>query len=125
MSKRREFDKPTRRDAFARAKNSCEAYLINLVYPGLLPDCKANLKAKKFHYDHIIPDAELGDPILKNCAILCVDCHSIKTNKRDKKSIARCVRLSDAEMGIKKTKQKIPSRGFKPYPSNTKQLQDL
>lgn len=88
---RREFSKIVRRDAFARAEGKCE-----------VPWCCAKLTIGKFHYDHVIPDALGGEPILENCAVICVACHKDKTRRHDVRLIAKTKRIQDRQKGIKK-----------------------
>ena len=93
---RTEFSKRTKRDAYERAEGLCE---------GLLPNgdrCCANLKHKRYHFDHVIPDAIGGDTSLQNCAVLCVECHGDKTIKIDIPVIAKAKRNRDKFRGIKK-----------------------
>ena len=68
--KRREFPAKVKAAAFERAAGRCE-------------DCTAKLHAGKFHYDHRIPDAQGGEPVLENCDVLCTACHGVKTVTRD------------------------------------------
>ena len=86
---RREFSKAVMRDAFMRCNGACEG-------------CGARLSAGKFHYDHIIPDALGGDPVLDNCQVLCKPCHADKTGKQDIPAIAKTKRIRDRERGIRR-----------------------
>lgn len=93
---RREFSKPVKRDAFARAAGKCE---------GVKPDgepCGAKLSQGKFHYDHDIADGLGGEPELWNCKVLCTACHKVKTGKHDVPLIAKVKRIQDRENGIRK-----------------------
>ena len=106
---RREFSKRVKRDAFVRAAGKCE-----------VPWCQARLSVGKFHYDHVIPDALGGDPTLENCAVICVACHKNKTGKLDARDIAKTKRIQDKYRGIKASKPKLRSQGFrKSSPQNT------
>ena len=99
---RAEFSKRTRRDAFARAQGNCEC-------------CSMRIKAAAVQYDHRIPCALGGDNSLDNCQVLCIPCHKDKTGKSDMRNIAKAVRISDREMGIRKP-SKIRSAGFRKAP---------
>lgn len=104
---RREFSKLIKRDAFVRADGKCE---------GTKPDgepCAAKLTKGKFHYDHDIADGLGGEPELWNCKVLCVVCHNEKTTKHDVPLIAKVKRIQDHERGIRTTRQKIQSAGFR------------
>lgn len=104
---RREFTKPTKRDALKRANNECEGVLANG------KRCCAPLTIGKVAFDHVIADALGGEPTLANCAVLCLICHAEKTDKRDKPAIARAVRLSDAHAGIRNApSHKLRGPGF-------------
>jgi len=95
---RREFPKSVQRAAFIRCNGKCEG-----------DDCGAHLYVGSYHYDHIIPDGNGGEPTLDNCQVLCKPCHSVKTRKLDVPAIAKTKRIIDRERGIKK-----PSR----FPGN-------
>ena len=97
---RREFPKQVKRDAFMRANGQCEDR-----------DCGARLTLGKYHYDHVIPDGLGGEPILSNCAVLCMACHGDKTRKIDVPRIAKAKRIQDRQMGIRKPST-LRSRGF-------------
>lgn len=108
---RREFPKQVKRDAFARASGRCEGWLPN----GTI--CDAKLTVGKFHYDHVIPDAHGGEPVLANCAVICTTCHKYKTTKLDVPAIAKTKRISDEHSGIRTARTKIQSRGFQKAPA--------
>jgi 5-methylcytosine-specific restriction protein A len=93
---RREFSKQVKRDAFLRANGRCEGWTPQ----GII--CEAKLTLGKFHYDHVIPDAHGGEPVLSNCAVICVACHKYKTSKKDIPAIAKTKRIQDRQKGIKK-----------------------
>lgn len=102
---RREFSKQVKRQAFERANGLCEG-----------KNCGAKLFVGKYAYDHVIPDALGGDPILDNCAILCKSCHAAKTQKSDVPTIAKAKRISNRHRGITTPRQKIKSAGFRKAP---------
>lgn len=107
---RREFSKQVRRDAFLRANGCCEGWLPN----GTI--CGAKLTIGKYHYDHVIPDAHGGEPVLSNCAVICIACHKYKTAKHDVPAIAKTKRIQDRHIGIRKPSQ-LQSRGFGKRPA--------
>lgn len=107
---RREFSKQVRRDAFARAKGCCEGTLASG------QPCGGRLGLGKYHYDHIIPDGNGGEPTLANCAVLCIACHRHKTTTEDVPAIAKTKRIRDKHIGIRTTRPKIQSRGFAKAP---------
>lgn len=86
---RREFPDKVKAAAFVRADGSCEG-------------CGARLSVGKFHYDHTIPADLGGEPILDNCAVLCIVCHKAKTKTLDLPRITKGRRIRKREMGIKK-----------------------
>ena len=103
MSKRREFPKQVKRDAFVRANGQCEG-------------CGAHLAVGRFHYDHDIPNALGGEPTLDNCRVLCLVCHGEKTAKQDVPRIAKAVRIADREMGIRPARKRLRGPGFRKAP---------
>jgi 5-methylcytosine-specific restriction protein A len=86
--RRRDFSKTVKRDAAARAKGRCE-------------QCTARLSYGQFHYDHVLPDALGGEPLLDNCQVLCVTCHRLKTGHADAQRISKSRRQRDHAIGIK------------------------
>ncbi len=108
MTKRREFSKPVKREAFARAGGRCEATFSE---DAIYMRCATPLTIGKYHYDHIIPDGQGGEPTLENCAVICHPCHKLKT-RGDIKAIAKTKRIQDRHHGITTPRQKIQSRGF-------------
>lgn len=100
---RREFSPKVKLAAFQRANGRCEG-----------DDCGGRLTVGKFHYDHRIPDAMGGEPILENCEVLCVGCHSKKTRQGDIPTIAKVKRLELRHAGIKGPSSfRKPPPGFK------------
>lgn len=94
---RREFPARVRVAAYERSKGLCE-------------NCTAPLYVGKFHYDHRIPDALLGEPTLENCVVLCVACHGEKTTKEDVPRIAKAVRQRQKHLGARPPKRPWPKR---------------
>lgn len=116
---REDFPKSVRRAALLRSGGLCEA--VGPLY-GLPVDVRCNVSlAHGFHADHVNPDGNGGDNTLDNCAAVCRTCHAYKT-KRDVARIAKMKRQRDKYQGIKGPKRKIPSRGFRQFVSNSKQL---
>jgi 5-methylcytosine-specific restriction endonuclease McrA len=96
---RQEFPAKVKALAFERAGGHCE-------------QCTARLTVGKFHYDHVIPDALGGEPVLTNCAVLCTNCHGAKTHKGDVPRIAKAVRTNRKHINATRTKRPWPSRKF-------------
>lgn len=110
---RTEFPSKVRVEAFRRCGGLCEK-------------CTAKLSVGKFHYDHIIPDAFGGEPILSNCQVLCVNCHGEKTAKVDVPAYAKSNRVRSKHLtrSDERPKAKIRSAGFHRPPSNVKQIHE-
>jgi 5-methylcytosine-specific restriction endonuclease McrA len=85
---RREFPAKVKAQAFERARGHCEK-------------CTAHLYVGKFHFDHRIADAMGGEPVLENCEVLCVACHSVKTRTKDIPGAAKVKRIQRRHLGIK------------------------
>jgi 5-methylcytosine-specific restriction endonuclease McrA len=96
---RAEFSKKVKVQAFDRAKGRCEK-------------CSAFLMPGKFHYDHRIPDAMGGEPIIENCDVLCTACHGEKTATVDAPRIAKTKRMHAKHIGAKVPSGRLQSRGF-------------
>jgi 5-methylcytosine-specific restriction endonuclease McrA len=92
---RTEFSKKTMREAYERSEGLCEGILASG------ERCCAEVTHKK-HFDHVIPDALGGDTSLTNCAVLCLPCHGVKTQKIDVPMIAKAKRVADKHLGIRK-----------------------
>lgn len=105
---RREFSKQVRRDAFMRAAGQCEGQPYG-------ERCCIKLMRGRFHYDHDIPDALGGEPVLSNCVVLCIACHKDKTSNKDVPAIAKTKRIQDREKGIRKP-SRMQGRGFAQAP---------
>lgn len=99
---RREFSAKTKAQAFERSGGNCEC-------------CTAKLTVGKFAYDHVIPDALGGEPVLSNCEVLCTNCHGEKTAKGDVPRIAEAVRTHHKHISAKP-----PSRNPIPGSRNTR-----
>jgi 5-methylcytosine-specific restriction protein A len=86
---RRNFPDKVKVAAFERADGRCEK-------------CSAHLFVGKFHYDHRIPDALGGEPILGNCDVICTACHGAKTHRQDVPAIAKVRRIRAKHIGAHK-----------------------
>lgn len=101
---RKEFTPKTKREAFKRSDGICEANR-----------CSTRILRTTCEYDHILPDALGGDNSLSNCACLCKECHSVKTNGvvGDKFEIAKRRRQAKRQGKAKQRRgQRLQSRGF-------------
>jgi 5-methylcytosine-specific restriction endonuclease McrA len=92
---RREFNKHVKREAFMRAGGQCEGQPYG-------ERCGVKLTLGKYHYDHVIPDGLGGEPVIENCAVLCLACHKDKTATKDVPAIAKTKRIQDRQKGIKR-----------------------
>ena len=97
---RSEFPKSVRRQAFERAKGRCQK-------------CTAPLFPGRYRYNHILPDALGGKPVLDNCEVLCLNCDAPVTYEQDIPRIAKADRARAKIMdGQKRKSRPIPgSRG--------------
>lgn len=68
---------------------------------------ECNLPAKKWQIDHINPDGLTGEPTLENAKLLCLSCHDVKTNTKDKPAIAQAQRREAKHLGAVKPKATI------------------
>lgn len=99
---RRNFPPKVKAEAFLLANGKCQ-------------DCGMFIKVGAVHYDHIIPDALGGEPIISNCQVLCIPCHRSKTRKQDVPAIAKTKRIRNREIGIRR-QSTLRSRGFEHAP---------
>jgi 5-methylcytosine-specific restriction enzyme A len=108
MTKRAEFSKKTKAEAFQRAKGHCEK-------------CSAPLRPGKFEYHHHV-EAALGGPnTLENCAVWCDACHDPHTAKVSTPRVAKMKRQQAAHIGAKAPAAKsLQSAGFRPAPPQRK-----
>jgi 5-methylcytosine-specific restriction endonuclease McrA len=114
---RREFSKPTKREALKRSGLICEAVgeRYGLQYG---TRCQNNLGAG-VNYDHAVPDGLGGDNCLENCLAVCPPCHRFKTSN-DVAQIAKSNRQRDKRFNIRNAGQKLNGAGFaKAPPQNT------
>ena len=99
MTRRREFPAKVKVAAFDRAQGRCEECTVE-IRPGNGPE-----------YDHRIPDALGGEPVLDNCAVLCRSCHGAKTAREDVPRIAKAKRVAAKHIGAR-PKTRMPYRRF-------------
>jgi 5-methylcytosine-specific restriction endonuclease McrA len=92
---RREFSAKIKVAAYERSQGRCEA-------------CALPLQTGRFHYDHVLPDALGGEPVLENCEVICRACHDDKTHKADVPRIAKMKRQKSAHLGARKSARPIP-----------------
>jgi 5-methylcytosine-specific restriction endonuclease McrA len=100
---RREFSAKVKVAAFERSGGHCES-------------CTARLHVGRFAYDHVLPDALGGEPVLSNCEVICDACHGAKTHKSDVPRIAKMKRQRVAHLGAKPKGRGFPcsrASGFK------------
>lgn len=99
---RHEFPAKVKVAAYERAQGHCEA-------------CGGRLQVGRFHYDHRVPDALGGLPVLDNCRVLCRVCHDVKTRQGDVPQIAKMKRQRARHIGAK-----APSRNPMPFGRSSK-----
>jgi 5-methylcytosine-specific restriction endonuclease McrA len=88
ITKRHEFSKRTKLNAFMRCGGQCE----NMDEDGIR--CTVTFKVgRSAHYDHIIAASNGGRNDLDNCAVLCRACHREKTVRIDVPRAAKIERL--------------------------------
>jgi hypothetical protein len=97
---RREFTKPTRREALKRSGLRCEGIGQWYGHPAG-HRCNADL-GEGVQFDHIDLDANSKDNSLENCAAVCIPCHRFKTAKIDQPKAAKTLRQQDKALGIRK-----------------------
>lgn len=104
---RNEFKAETKRQAWDRSGERCEAEgSIYGLPPGVRCAADLNLGVR---YDHVDPDANSKDNSLGNCCACCPKCHLWKTTKRDAPLIAKTNHQQDKARNIQKP-------GHRPFP---------
>lgn len=102
---RREFTRETKREAWDRSGEICEATGDLYGWP---EGHRCNMPLSKgVEYDHIDMDCNSKDNSLKNCAAVCPACHHYKTNHFDKPRAAKTLRQQDADRNIQKRNKRI------------------
>ena len=76
MTDRKEFSAKVKVAAFKRDNGRCQ-------------ECNKDLSPGDVFYDHIIADANGGQPTLDNCQCLCRVCHKLKTDLVDTPKAAK------------------------------------
>ena len=64
-------------------------------------------------YEHVIPDGLGGEPILDNCKVHCKTCADTKTFTEDNPRMVKADRVLRKTYGLKPSRQKIQSAGFR------------
>lgn len=119
---RAEFSTKTKREAFKRSEQKCEA--VGAWY-GLEDGKRCNAPLSKgVEFDHIILDANSKDNSLGNCAAVCPTCHGIKTAKHDTPLAAKTKRQEDMRY-VTKPKRSIASPPKPPRISTKQPVQGM
>lgn len=96
-SRRLEFTAETKRQAYARSNGICECHRIPwLNRPN---GCGVKLTAGNIFHEHINPDNIRRDNSLDNAACLTKTCFREKTDRYDRKIIAKSNHVRDAHIG--------------------------
>lgn len=103
--------------------SATQSVLFFIAHGGKCHICGGKIDAvrEKWQREHIIPLALGGADDESNMAPAHVKCHREKTDS-DVAAIAKAKRREARHFGAERPKQKIKSRGFGQYKSNTKQL---
>ncbi len=98
MSRRQEFPKSVKLDAWERSKGICE--------------CGCHLKIIGIpEYDHWPIPASLDGPgTLENCRVLSKKCHRRITETKDIPELSKSTRIFEKRIGLRKTKRPFPKR---------------
>lgn len=98
MTRRLNFNAPTKRAAWIRAGGLCECHRIPWL--NRPQGCGVKLITGGTYYEHINPDAIVKNNSLDNCAVLATACFKEKTRSYDVKVIAKSNRVRDRHRGI-------------------------
>lgn len=110
---RAEFSKATKRAAYDRSGELCEA--VGSLY-GLPPGQRCNMPLSRgVEYDHIDLEANSHDASLENCAAVCPPCHRIKTTTHDIPKAAKTLRQQDKARGIRSSGHRPFSKRIDPW----------
>jgi hypothetical protein len=103
---RTEFPQKVRKAAFRRCCQhdgvpKCEA-----------PGCGQMIRAGHLRFEHLQPDGLQGEPTLENCGAWCDVCSTAK-DKIDNPQMAKADAVLKSTYGLRPTRQKINSPGFR------------
>lgn len=109
---RLEFTAATKRAAYARSGGICECHRVAVLHRPR-SGCGMTLGAGNVFYEHIIPDNIRCDDSnsLDNCAVLCRTCWREKTDRYDRKVIAKTNHSRDRACGIARQPKGRPLPG--------------
>src|ERR1017187_2461970 len=105
---RQEFKQRVRKLAFKRCCGK-----------GGIPKCETCgifLQSGNIFYEHVTPDGLGGEPTLENCKVHCKTCADVKTFTEDNPRMAKADRVLKANYGLRPTRKKIQSAGFRKVP---------
>lgn len=124
MTQRRyEFSKAVKKEALQRSGKKCEATGARYGYPDY-HRCNRDLSIS-LEFDHYpLPAYQAGSNTLENCVACCRKCNQHAANNTDKPRVAKERRVQDKHSGIKRVKQKIPSRGFQKFQTNARDINE-
>ena len=104
---RQEFTSKTKREMHARSGGICECHRI----PGMVA-CGRPLGPGTTFYEHVIQCALGGNNSPDNGAALTRTCWKLKTATQDLPVIAKCERIRDRHIGIRRPRRKMNWRKF-------------
>lgn len=106
-----EFTLATQREAWDRCGGFCEGRVVG--DDGKLHRCGNPVSGRWHRFDHILPAALGGKPVLVNCQVLCQPCDNVKT-PQDVGRIRLADRQRDADIGAEAPgKQNMPQKAKK------------
>lgn len=109
---RLEFTARTKRQAYDRSNGICECGRVPML--NRPNGCGQKLTEGRIRYEHIIPAEMTRDNSLDNCAALTLGCWREKTDKYDRKVIAKSNHSRDRTRGIRRARSR-------PFPTNRDQ----
>jgi hypothetical protein len=105
---RQEFSQKVRKAAFARC---CIAGIPHC------ENCGIELKSGNIEYEHLEADGLGGAATLENCGVWCrSSCSKKKTHTEDNPRMQKADRVLKASYGLRASRQKIQSAGFRRVP---------